>query len=185
MAGANQLVVLTGIVNGAGQMRAFLRVSDVIVFTGAHQQTLLLRIRITEQPTPPTGISSACAIVTRGYDSSRRNQERTSIQTLPTNMPRLVRVRNFISWRRLTNRSRSSNTENSSRHRDPLSLGVGVLSPSLAKMPLPHVIDHVNGYSVRSRRHHHVYARFHPLVAEHEYVFRLFAARQFRPASRS
>src|SRR5690242_4276793 len=48
MARTDQLILFARVVNGARQMRALLRVSGVVVLADAHQQTLLLRIRIAE-----------------------------------------------------------------------------------------------------------------------------------------
>src|SRR5215469_9033627 len=90
-------------------------------------------------------------------------------------MPRLVSVRNLMSCRRPTKRSRSRKTENSSRQSESLRI-LSFFSSSLIKMPLPHIVSYIDRNGTGVGRHHHVHARLYRLIPEYEQVCRLFAA---------
>src|SRR5690349_13746791 len=97
--------------------------------------------------TPPTGISPTAAIACVGYDDSRRSNDRIRIHTLPANIARLVRVRNFVNCRLPTYRSSAVNTENSSCQSGALE---GLRNHFM--LPLPCVIRHVDRDLLRARR---------------------------------
>src|SRR6185295_16837720 len=118
-------------------------------------------------------------MVLTGYNIPWCIQLFARIQRLPTNIPRLVSVRNFVSCLRLTYRSSAARTENSSFHSGWRSLGCGV-----TRLSFPDVIRHVENHLVRSGRRHHEDLGRHPLLAEPECVDRFLApaARHlFRP----
>jgi hypothetical protein len=54
--------------------------------------------------TPPAGISDAFATGNSGYPGCERanSDDLVQIHTLPANIPKLVRTRNFVNWRRST-----------------------------------------------------------------------------------
>src|SRR5215472_9749344 len=96
------------------------------------------------------------------------------IHTLPTNMPRLVSVRNLLSCRWPPKRSRSRKTENSSLQSHSRRTS-SFSSSSLIKVPLPHVIRDIDRNGAGIGRHHHVDPRLDRLLTEYEKVRGLFA----------
>src|ERR1035441_6405192 len=112
-----------------------------------------------------------------------------TIQMLPANMPKLVSVRNFVSWRLVTYFSSALKIENSSLQsagsfRADAILSCGNCSSFIA-VSFPHVIRHVERDLIFAvLGHHHENLGLDYFVAESNLVDCFFAA-QFRDILRA
>ncbi len=91
-----------GIIDCAGKMSTFLTVAYVFVLGGANHDAVVVFGWIAEKLHAPnrnlSELSHRLLRVDRSLVKNGTNQN----PNIYTNMPRLVRTRNFVSWRRVT-----------------------------------------------------------------------------------
>src|SRR5262245_18311822 len=101
------------------------------------------------------------AIGILGYPGGRRNTDFAKIHRFPANIPKLVKVKNLLNWRRFTYRSSAAKTGNSSRQS-------GVLEGfrNQRMIFLPGIVGDIDANLTCFGRSHHVDLGRDLLVAE-------------------